>query len=197
MTVEKDLHKISNKISCRHKEYEINRVTHLENQIAKSVASFELNNNVCSQSEIVCFTQRVLPVTKKLGAQLQLFREFLNTTSTSLAKIDKMASCTVGHCNRVLQAVRDFDLHPVKPRKADFTDAGPGVAVNNLEIKFRDAELAIVHNYDYRIRCHKSRGDSGQGEAERTNSAMGDALVDGATIEWEAHKRFEGMPRKK
>ena len=30
--------------------------------------------------------------------------------------------------------------------------------------------------YDYRIRCHWSRGDSGQGEAERTNSAIGDAV---------------------
>ena len=89
-------------------------------------------------------------MTKKLGAQLQLFREY-----------DKMASCTVGHCNQDLQAIRDFDLHPVKPLKADFTDAGPGVTVNNLEVKFRNAQLAIIHNYDYRIRCHRSRGDSG------------------------------------
>ena len=33
---------------------------------------------------------------------------------------------------------------------------------------------------DYRIRLHRSRGDSGEGEAERTNSAIGDSVVDGA-----------------
>ena len=47
-----------------------------------------------------------------------------------------------------------------------------------------------MENSDYRIRCHRSRGDSGQREAERTNSANGDV---GATIEWEHLKRFEGL----
>ena len=43
---------------------------------------------------------------------------------------------------------------------------------------------------DYMIRLHRSRGDSAQGEAERANSAIGDADVDGATIEWEKYKQF-------
>ena len=41
------------------------------------------------------------------------------------------------------------------------------------------------------LSIHRSRGDS-QNEAERTNSAIGDAVVDGATIEWEKHEQFEG-----
>ena len=49
----------------------------------------------------------------------------------------------------------EFDFHPVKPRKADFTYAGPGVSVTNTDVKFRDAEIAIIHNSDYRIVCHK------------------------------------------
>jgi len=32
--------------------------------------------------------------------------------------------------------------------------------------------------------------------AERTNSATGDAVVDGATIEWESYKRFQGMTKE-
>ena len=43
------------------------------------------------------------------------------------------------------------------------------------------------------MRCHRSRGDSGQGEAERTNSAISDALMDGATLEWEKYRRFEDL----
>ena len=50
--------------------------------------------------------------------------------------------------------------------------------------------------FRYRIRLHRSRGDSGQGEAERTNSAIGDSVVDGSTIEWERFKKFEGLSQK-
>ena len=32
--------------------------------------------------------------------------------------------------------------------------------------------------------------------AERTNSAIGDAGVDGASIEWECYKRFHGMRKE-
>ena len=91
-------------------------------------------------------------------------------------------------CNKILERFKDFEFQPVKPHKADLTDAGPGVVVNNIDIKFRDEELTIIQNSEYRIRCHRSRGDSEQGEAERTNSAIGDALVDGATIDWEFKK---------
>jgi len=87
----------------------------------------------------------------------------------------------------------DLRLPTVKPRWTDLTDAGPGVGVSNYEIRFRDAELARIHNSDYRVRCHRSRGDSGQGEAERTNSAISDALVDGAMLKWEKYRRFEDL----
>ena len=53
--------------------------------------------------------------------------------------------------------------------------------------------MARLYNSDYRVRCHRSRGDSGQGEAERTNSAIGDSIVDGETLEWEKTKCFQGM----
>eukprot|EP00794_Sanderia_malayensis_P000903 gene903-206_t len=81
----------------------------------------------------------------------------------------------------------------MRPRVATLTDAGPGVGVSNFEVKFRDAELARLWHSDYRIRLQRSRGDSGQGEAERTISAIGDSVVDGATIDWEIVKRYEGM----
>ena len=40
------------------------------------------------------------------------------------------------------------------------------MGVSNYDVRFRDAELARIHNSDYWVRCHRSRGDSGQGEAE-------------------------------
>ncbi len=53
--------------------------------------------------------------------------------------------------------------------------------------------MARMFNSDYRVRCHRSRGDSGQGEAERTNSAIGDTVVDGATVQWEHQERVEDL----
>lgn len=103
--------------------------------------------------------------------------------------IRDVAAC----CHEILEILEDLKLPIVRPRWCDLTDAGPGVGVSNFEVKFRDAELCRIFNSDHHIRVHRSRGDSGQNEAERTNSAIGDAVVDGATIEWEKHKQFEGL----
>jgi len=40
---------------------------------------------------------------------------------------------------------------------------------------------------------HRGRGDSGQNQAERTNTSIGDALVTGQTLNWGHYKRFENM----
>ena len=90
----------------------------------------------------------------------------------------------------------DLCLPAVKSRWADLTDAGPGVGVSNYDVRFRDAELARIHNSGYRLLCHRSRGDSGQGKAERANSAIADAVVDGATLDWERVKRFDDLSKE-
>ena len=58
------------------------------------------------------------------------------------------------------------------------------------EVRFRDAELSRIWNSDYRIRIHRAHEHSGQGEAERTNSAVGDAIIHGGSIKWEYFPGF-------
>ena len=96
-------------------------------------------------------------------------------------------------CNGLLDKLADVKLPAVKPRWADFTDAGPGVGCSNFEVRFRDAEFAIFHNSDYRIRLHPSRDNSADNEAERTNSAIADSIVDGSTLQWEKYGKFDGL----
>ena len=44
------------------------------------------------------------------------------------------------------------------------------------EVRFRDTENNVQNlETDYLIRIHRAYEDSGQGESERTNSAVGDA----------------------
>ena len=73
------------------------------------------------------------------------------------------------------------------------TDAGPGVGITNTEVRFRDAEIARIHSSDRVNRIHRAPGDSAQNEAERTNAAIGDALVDGSALRWEYFKPFDGL----
>ena len=96
-------------------------------------------------------------------------------------------------CAEFLNLNKSKQLPLVKPCWTEFTDAGPGVGVNILEVSFRVAELARVYSSDYRIRIHMAAGDRGQNKAERTNSVIGDAVVYGATINWQHHKCFEGI----
>ena len=86
-----------------------------------------------------------------------------------------------------------LNLPLLRPKWADITDAGPGVGVSNFEVRFRDAEFARIHSRDYLIRVHRSREDSGQNKAERTNSATGDNVVDGETINWNFYKKFDDV----
>ena len=58
------------------------------------------------------------------------------------------------------------------------------------EVGFRDAGLSRIWKSDYRIRIHQAHESSGQGEAERTNSAVRDAIINGSSIKWEYFPRF-------
>mgnify|MGYP001795890039 CR=1 FL=1 len=99
----------------------------------------------------------------------------------------------VNDCKSVINKLSEFNLAPVKPCILELTDAGPGVGVSNLEVKFRDAEIALLHNSDRRARVHRAAEDSGQNETERSNAYIGDAMVDGGTLDWEYYKRYYGL----
>lgn len=133
--------------------------------------------------ELVLFESRLKPVLEKT-LELAYSRQEIESTELAHLCVDLKSKS-----NDLLDILDELNLPKVKPRIAYLTDAGPGVGVLNFEVRFRDAELARLWNSDYRVRVHRSRGDSGQGEAERTNSAIADSVVDGATIEWETLKQ--------
>ena len=96
-------------------------------------------------------------------------------------------------CMGLFEILNDLKLPPAFPIQCDLTDAGPGVGVSNFLVHFQDAEHARMYGSIYRITVHHSKGDSGENEAERTNSAIADNIVDGGTLPWENEKRLEGM----
>ena len=165
-----------------HRVYEIDRLNHLHKFVKKCLYDYHLEDN--TSNEIVSGTNEIL----------RTYKTIVHGNDTLSSEDMCHYVHTIVHmCNTLIHSIDSIGLPPVKPRWADLTDAGPGVGISNFEVRFRDAELARLHNSDYRIRLHRSRGDSRQNEAERTNSAIQDSVIDGATIPWESEERFAGM----
>ena len=182
------LNKVTEETNCKYFAYEKERADHLKFRIDKLLQLCEIikmseQNRASLASQIMTVIKDVLDVIDDLSANAESSERA--TRTEKCLKISKV-------CEHGLKVLEDLCLPPVKPGQswADLTDVGPGIGFFNYEVRFRDAELARIHNSDYRVRCHRSRGDSGQGEAERTNSAIADGLVDGATLEWGKFKRF-------
>ena len=94
----------------------------------------------------------------------------------------------------VLKKISEFNLAPVKPCILELTDGGPGVGVSNFDVRFRDAEIALLHNSGRRARLHLATiNDSARNEAERSNACIGDALVDGGSLKWEYYAQYHGL----
>ena len=92
--------------------------------------------------------------------------------------------------NDFLKKISDLNLPLVKPCILELTDGGPGVGVSNLEVRFRDAELAMIHDSDRYARITRATVDFCQNEAERSNACIGEALVGGGSLRWEYYKKY-------
>lgn len=92
-----------------------------------------------------------------------------------------------GHCTDIIEEMCNLEvpLPSVKPNAMELTDGGPRVSVGNYDVKCRCAEQARIYNLDRHGRFHMCREDQGRNEEERSNAAIGNALVDGGIIDWE------------
>ena len=97
------------------------------------------------------------------------------------------------NCFDILLKIEKLQLPKMCCNILKATDAGPGVGVSNTEVRFRDVEIARMHSSHLVNRIHRAPGDSGQNEAERSNAAIGDALVDGGAMKWQYFGPFDHL----
>ena len=175
---------------CRHKQYELDRLNHLQHNLSK--ASEQLTK-IQSEPDLLVLSNRLVPLISQIQETIKRCVGLLNDVEAS--KHDIIVSCEglALHCSDAIERIKDIGLPMIKPRWSELTDGGPGVSVTNFDVQIRAMEMCRMWNLDYYIRLHRSRGDSGQNEAERTNSAIGDALVDGGTLTWEYYPIFDGL----
>ena len=99
-------------------------------------------------------------------------------------------------CKAALTFVGSLQLPPLCDYILQATDAGPGVGVSNIELKYRDIEMSRINGWTHMNRIHRAPHDSGQNEAERSNAAIGEASVDGKALKWEYYKPTDIMGEK-
>ena len=187
MTETNDIKKVSyGDQNCCHAKYETSRVAHLVNGIEQII---ELSLSV----DLKVVEREMIDNSKldELHNALLNFQQALQmfTGEVILTGYDAITA----KLSYILNQINDPGLVDVKSRWCDLSDAGPGIAVSNFDVQFRDAELARMWGSVYRVRLHLSRKDCHSNKAERTNSAIADSVVDGQTTEWEFHKPFDGI----
>ena len=186
-----DLCKLTGARTCIYTTYECERLSHLSEEIKRAMTY--LDQIQLKEAELRIYTCRLVSKIENLQTELENWH---NAVGNDKKDMQRFVTNVTSSCEIILLELQELELPPVKPRFCDLSDAGPCVGVSNLQVKFSDAEICRIFSSDYRIRLYRSRGNSGKGEAERTNSAIGDAIVDGATIEWETFKQFEGMSQR-
>ena len=113
-----------------------------------------------------------------MSRNVQVYKEIIEISHTLLHKLEEL------------------DLPPVCSDILERTDAGPGVGIPNVEVRYRFVELCRIHKSSRRNRIHLAREDSVHNEAERTMSCIGEAVVDGSALKTDYFKPFQSMDEK-
>ena len=87
----------------------------------------------------------------------------------------------------------NLSLPPVRPIRVDMVDSGPGQAPSQKDVIFCDRLLFYLLETSYYARVSLADHDSYMNYAERTNSAISDAMCVGTSIECDVHNPLENL----
>lgn len=189
LTMEKDVKKINADADCKYFCYEQDKLVWFCTQI----------NNIIIEDGEADYSESEQEIRLEIVKQLLEIKEM--TTLVQVQMLTQVQEGTLWETtNNILSKCQEYLINISRlgcPKiccsilKA--TDAGPGVGISNVEVRFRDIEMARIHSSERVNRIHRAPGDSAQNEAERTNASIGEALVDGSALKWEYYKPFDGL----
>ena len=179
-TLESDVLCMSNEPDCPFRQYEEEKLSWFQTQLlsAESVWNEDVTSLSCTE-DISKGTQLLVQVQSIKAAS-----EEISATSTDPVEFWSQIESLLELSDKTLQFTNQFHLPPLYNYILEATDAGPGVGISNVEVKYRDIEMARINGWTHLNRVHRAPHDSGQNEAERSNAAIGEALVTGQTIKW-------------
>ena len=173
------------------KDYELQRLNTLLVRLQNAELRFKAEKSTCTNRQVLLSDK----VFKKCSEIHTLVNRLIGMLQSDVLTADvlELYRFLTNGLSGIISVIVDSGLAVVKPVISEETDAGPGVGVSNLEVKMRFTELCRIQQSDRRIRLHRDHGDLGRNEAERTNSCIWDALVDGGAINWEKCRPYEGL----
>eukprot|EP00112_Aurelia_sp_Birch-Aquarium-sp1_P004821 Seg1546.11 transcript_id=Seg1546.11/GoldUCD/mRNA.D3Y31 product="hypothetical protein" protein_id=Seg1546.11/GoldUCD/D3Y31 len=188
--VESDMLLVSGKPECIFRKYEMEKLQKLKNRILAVKERFMGNQGKFCEME----TQILKSLSDELDNVSVKIDEISLHLVSGLAGADITVRDVADNILSCLVIIKDRSQIPkLKSRIIDLTDAGPGVGITNREVRFRTIQEVRIAQYDYYIRHHLAPGDSSQNEVERIQSYVGDAICDGAGINWEFQSREESL----
>ena len=192
LTMEEDVRNASSEPECQYKLYEEHKLRWLEQQIDEAIQSW----NAEEEDGILNSDKEIGHELKAKAVEIQIKAECCIDNCSQLIADNNLYEKeeeVSNDCKNLCCTIERMQLTPWCCDVFKATDAGPGVGVSNLEVRFRDIEIARIHNSDRVSRVHRAPGDSGQNEAERSNAAIGDALVDGSALKWNYYGPLDGL----
>lgn len=189
LTMEEDVMRVKTERGCKYFCYEQEQLISFQNQISYITIQYKEAVHLQSEQEIGSELLETLSGLRKTAESVQ-------TQMLAHTRQGKLWDVTKDILRDCQQCLNDLD-HLRCPKFCQnilkTTDAGPGVGVTNIEVRFSDFEIARIQSSERVNRIHRAPGDSAQNEAERTNASIGDALVDGTALKWEYFKPFDGL----
>ena len=171
-TVKEDVQTVKTLQSCRFLKYEVERSSHLLVNLADILTALnDILINVAPPQDRTLGNE----VADKIGTlKEQLEQLLLNLKDGNVGdEIWPQYKEFVSVIDSIHRLIDSFHLPSLCDDILDLTDAGPGVGVSNVQVRYRDAEIARLHKSKRRNRIHRARHNSSQNEAEHTNAAIG------------------------
>ena len=133
MSEREDLAKVTSTVECPHKAYEKQRAVHVLNNLSNALGEFHASTK-SMESEKTILAKRIAPNLSVFLEKLQEIIDYLesyedDSPSGDLAEINDRI---VDSGKLVLDTLKELQLPPVKPRRVQLTDAGPGVGVSTI-----------------------------------------------------------------
>lgn len=164
-----------------------------EKQLSSALCRWEEDKQEVQQLDVAFGNELKDSVTVVLDS---LSEEFQDISTTTKEQLWQMYKGLLTKMEQTQKRIKELKLPPVKSDILKLTDAGPGVGCSNVEVRYRDAEMARILNSDRVNRVHRARDDSGQNEAERSNACIGEALVDGGALKWKYHEALDNLTKE-
>ena len=147
----------------------------MNTQLSEAVNSFKeekenlsLANDVASATELLGLINSIQELFHDVDA---------NTIENAYCLWEHLEKVT-DLCRAITAFIDNLHLPQLRDYILQATDASPGEGVSNIEVKYRDVEISRINNWNHMNRIHRGPNGSGQNEAERSNAAIGEALVD-------------------